>query len=140
MAITKDRFQVSDRKNQVFSDFLNDLSPHPITGDIVRYVNENAVNRSIRNLIFTNKGERLYQPSLGSDLYKILFEPMSTAISEMLSQAIQTLIDEHEPRAKVLAVNVAPDLEGNAYMVTIQYMIINRQNPITLNVTLTRVR
>jgi phage baseplate assembly protein W len=140
MAITKDRFQASDRKNQVFSDFLNDLSPHPITGDIVRYVNENAVNRSIRNLIFTNKGERLYQPSLGSDLYKILFEPMSTAVSEMLSQAIQTLIDDHEPRAKVLAVDVAPDLEGNAYMVTIQYMIINRQNPITLNVTLTRVR
>ena len=140
MATTKDRFQNSDRKNQVFSDFLNDFSPHPVTGDVVRYVNENAVNRSIRNLLSTNKGERLYQPSLGSDIYKILFEPISSPVSEMLSQTIQTLIADHEPRAKILAVDVAPDIEGNAYLVTIQYMIINRQNPITLNVTLTRVR
>jgi phage baseplate assembly protein W len=140
MAITKDRFQNSDTKNQVYSDFLNDLNPHPITGDVVRYVNENAVNRSIRNLIFTNRGERLYQPNLGGDIYKILFEPMSTAVSQLLSQTIDSLIRDHEPRAKVLAIDVAPDYDGNAYMVTIQYMIINRQNPITLNVTLTRVR
>jgi phage baseplate assembly protein W len=140
MAVTKDRFQNSALKNQVFSDFLNDLNPHPVTGDIVRYVNENAVNRSIRNLIATNKGERLYQPNIGSDIYKMLFEPMSEGVGQLLSASIQTLIGDYEPRAKVLAVIAAPDYEGNAYAITIQYMIINRQNPITLNVTLTRVR
>jgi phage baseplate assembly protein W len=140
MAITKDRFQNSDRKNQVYSDFLNDLTPHPVTGDVVRFVNENAINRSIRNLIATNKGERLYQPLLGSDLYKILFEPISTVVTDLLSSNIQSLIDNYEPRAKVLSVVATPDYEGNAYLVTVQYMIINRQNPITLNVTLTRVR
>lgn len=140
MAITKDRFQNSDRKNQVYSDFLNDLSPHPITGDVVRYVNENAVSRSIRNLIATNKGERLYQPAIGSDIYKMLFEPMSDAIAQLLSTSIQTLIADYEPRAKVISVIAAPNFEGNAYAVTVQYMIINRPSPITLNVTLTRVR
>jgi phage baseplate assembly protein W len=140
MAYTKDRFQNSDRKNQIYSDFLDDLNPHPVTGDIVRYVNENAVSRSIRNLILTNKGERLYQPNLGSDIFKMLFEPMSDAISQLLSSSIQDLIAAHEPRAKVISVDVAPDYEGNAYAVTLQYMIINRPTPISLNVSLTRVR
>lgn len=140
MAVTKDRFQNSDTKNQPFSDFLNNLNPHPVTGELVRYVNENAVNRSIRNLISTNKGERLYQPEIGSDLYKMLFEPMSEGMGQLLSTSIQTLIDNYEPRAKVLSVVAAPDYEMNTYLITIQYMIINRQNPITLNVSLTRVR
>jgi len=140
MAVTKDRFQSSDTKNQPFSDFLNNLNPHPVTGDIVRYVNENAVNRSIRNLIATNKGERLYQPEVGSDIYKMLFEPMSEGVAQLLSSSIQNLINQYEPRAKVIFVGAAPDYESNAYSITIQYMIINRQNPVTLNVSLTRVR
>lgn len=140
MAITKDRFQNSDRKNQVYSDFLNDLSPHPVIGDVVRYVNDNAVSRSIRNLIATNKGERLYQPAIGSDIYKMLFEPMSDGVAQLLSSSIQTLIADYEPRAKVISVIAAPNYEGNAYSITVQYMIINRPSPIILNVTLTRVR
>lgn len=140
MAVVKDRFTSSDPKNQIYSDFLNDLNPHPVTGDVVRFINENAVSRSIRNLIITNKGERLFQPEVGTDIYKMLFEPMSDGVSELLSVAIQKTIDDYEPRAKVLSVTVAPDYEGNSYQVTIQYMIINRQAPITLNVTLTRVR
>jgi phage baseplate assembly protein W len=140
MAITKDRFQNSDRKNQIYSDFLNDLNPHPVTGDIVRYVNENAVSRSIRNLISTNKGERLYQPNLGSDIFKMLFEPMTGVVAQLISTSIQSLISDYEPRAKVISIDVAPDYEGNAYLVTLQYMIINRPTPVTLNVSLTRVR
>ena len=140
MATTKDRFAVSDTKNQIYSDFLNDLNPHPVTGDVVRFINESAVSRSIRNLILTNKGERLFQPNIGSDIYKMLFEPMSDGVSELLSSAIQRTIADYEPRAKVLSVNVVPYYEDNAYVVTMEYMIINRQTPITLNVTLTRVR
>lgn len=140
MAITKDRFQNSDTKNQIYSDFLDDLNPHPVTGDIVRSVNEGAVSRSIRNLILTNKGERLYQPNLGSDIFKMLFEPMSDAISQILSSSIQDVIADYEPRAKVIAVDAIPDYGNNAYTITVQYMIINRPTPVTLNVSLTRVR
>lgn len=140
MAVVKDRFTNSDTKNQVYSDFLNDLNPHPVTGDVVRYVNEAAVSRSIRNLINTNKGERLFQPEIGSDIYKMLFEPMSSGIEELLSTTIQSTISDYEPRAKVLNVYVAADYDNNAYNVTIEYMIINRPTPIALNVTLTRVR
>lgn len=140
MAVVKDRFTNSQTSNQQHSDFLNDLVPHPVTGDIVRYVNENAVSRSIRNLIITNRGERLYQPDIGGDIYKMLFEPMSVGIGELLSSMIQRTISDYEPRAKVLSVDVVPDYDKNSYTVTVTYLLINRQSPVVLNVTLTRVR
>ena len=140
MAVVKDRFSASSTKNQQYSDFLNDLVPHPTTGDIVRYVNENAVSRSIRNLLSTNTGERLYQPDIGGDIYKMLFEQMSEGVAELLSTSIQKTIRDYEPRAKVLAVAVVPDYDRNAYTVLVEYMLINRPTPIVLNVTLTRVR
>ena len=140
MAIVKDRFTQSDRKNQIYSDFLNDLTPHPVTGDIVRFVNENSVNRAIKNLINTNKGERLFQPEVGSDIYKMLFEPMSQGVADLLSTSIQSTISNYEPRAKVINVIVAPDYDNNSYSITVNYIIINTSNPIALNVTLARVR
>lgn len=140
MATVKDRFSASSTKNQTYSDFANDLIPHPVVKDVLRYVNENAVNNSIRNLVFTNKGERLYQPDVGCDITRMLFEPMSDSVAELMSSTIQKTISDYESRAKVIAVDVIPYYDRNLYQVVIQYMIINRQNPITLNVSLTRVR
>ena len=140
MAIAKDKFDKASTKYQVYSDFLNDLTPHPVVKDIVRYTNEAAVNRAIRNLLLTNKGERLYQPALGTDIRKLLFEPMGADIAEDLARFIRETIRLYEPRAKVLAVDVQGYEEQNAYVVTIQYLIINKQEPIQLNVTLSRVR
>lgn len=140
MAIAKDRFDQASTKYQVYSDFLNDLTPHPVVKDVVRYVNEAAVNRSIRNLLLTNKGERLYQPTLGSDINKLLFEPMIASTADLISKFVQDTIRYHEPRAKVLKVDVTAYEEQNAYAITIQYLIINKQDPVQLTVTLSRVR
>jgi phage baseplate assembly protein W len=140
MSTTKDRFSKIETKNQQYSDFLNDLTPHPITGDIVRFVNEQSVSRSLRNLILTNRGERLYQPEIGSDIYRMLFEPMSDGLADLLTSAIQRTIAEYEPRAQILNVVVTPDYDNNLYTVIVEYMLINRSTPVVLNVTLTRVR
>lgn len=126
--------------NQIYSDFLNDLNPHPIVKDIVKYANENAISRSIRNLLLTNRGERLYQPDIGSDINRMLFEPMSEGISELLSTYITNTINTYEPRAKILSVSALPDYDNNLYTVFIKYMVINKQEPITINVSLRRVR
>lgn len=140
MAVVKDRFTQVEAKNQQYSDFLNDLVPHPVNGDVVRFVNEQAVSRSLRNLVSTNRGERLFQPDIGGDIYKMLFEPMSDGVAELLSSAINRTISDYEPRAKVLNVVVIPNYDVNAYTVIIEYMLINRPTPVILNVTLTRVR
>ena len=140
MAIAKDKFDKASTKYQVYSDFLNDLTPHPIVKDIVRYTNEAAVNRSIRNLLLTNRGERLYQPDIGSDLQQLLFEPMIASTGDLIRKFVQNTISTYETRAKVLDVQVLAYEEQNAYAVTISYMIINRQDPVQLTVTLDRVR
>jgi len=131
---------VSRPTNQIYSDFLNDLNPHPIVKDIVKYVNENAVSKAIRNLLLTNKGERLYQPNIGSDINRMLFEPMGSGVSELICSYIKTTLDTYEPRAKVLDIRAVPDYDNNLYVVYITYMLINKQEPITINISLRRVR
>ena len=140
MAIAKDRFDQASTKFQVYSDFLNDLTPHPVVKDVVRYTNEDSVNRSIRNLLLTNKGERPYQPNLGTDIRKLLFEPMGSSTASLLSKFIEETIRQYEPRAKVLNIQVTSFEEQNAYVVNLQYLIINRQEPVNLSVTLNRAR
>lgn len=141
MAVTRaDRITQTERKDQIYSDFLADLVPHPVSKDVLRFVNEHAVIRSIKNIVLTDRGERLYQPSIGCNIRKMLFEPMLPATAEMISQFIQEAIRLHEPRAKVLDVNVQPDYNNNLYAVSMTFMIINKEDPVSLNITLDRVR
>lgn len=142
MPISKtDRFTQTDRKEQIYSDFLVDMNPHPASGDIVRFVNETAVLRSIKSLVLTNTGERLYQPTIGSNaVQRLLFEPMDDSIAQALAGSIRSTIDNHEPRARVISVDVVPVFDDNYYSVTIVFMVINKQEPVSLNITLTRVR
>lgn len=141
MAITRaDRITTTTVQDQIYSDFLTDMVPHPVSKDVLRFVNEHAVIRSIKNLILTDQGERLYQPDLGSNIKRMMFEPMIESTAEIISQYIQETIDVYEPRAKVLEISVVPDYNNNLYAVTLSFMIINKEDPVTLNITLDRVR
>jgi len=135
-----DRITALSQQDEVYSDFLTNFNAHPVSGMLLRLVNEKAVSRSIRNLINTNRGERLYQPDIGSSIRNLLFEPMGQATAIALRSAIEHTIRTYEPRAQVLDVGiVARELE-NAYIVTIVYMLINSAEPVSVNVTLQRVR
>jgi phage baseplate assembly protein W len=141
MAITRaDRITTTTVQDQIYSDFLTDMVPHPVSKDVLRFVNEHAVIRSIKNLVMTDQGERLYQPDLGSNIKRMMFEPMVESTAEIISQYIQETIDVYEPRAKVLEISVVPDYNNNLYAVTLSFMIINKEDPVTLNITLDRVR
>lgn len=135
-----DRYTELTNQEEIYSDFLTNLNPHPVSGIVLRFVNEKAVTRSIRNLILTNRGERLYQPKVGSSIRSLLFEPMSDFTANVLSKLIEETITLYEPRAKVLGVQVVPYEEQNSYVVTIAYMLINNPEPINVTVTLQRVR
>lgn len=135
-----DRYTSLTEKEEIYSDFLTNLNPHPVSGMLLRFTNEKAVTRSIRNLILTNPGERLYQPQIGSGIRGLLFEPISPVTTVALRRAIEYTIRRYEPRAKILRVDVISREEQNAYNVTVAYMLINNTDPITVNVTLQRVR
>lgn len=135
-----DRFTELTNKDEVYSDFLVNLNPHPVSGALLRFANEKAVTRAIRNLILTNKGERLYQPDVGSNIRAMLFEPMSQFTANTIRKIIEDAITKYEPRAKILSVQVQPYEEQNRYVVTIVYILINKPDPISVNITLQRVQ
>lgn len=127
-------------QNVVHSDFSNNLTPHPARKDLVAINNERAVTNAIKNLILTNRGERLYQPDIGSDINKLLFEPMSDAVVTSLKSFIFDTIDRYEPRAKVIDITAEPDFDNNGYNVSIRYVLINTSTPAAVNIKLNRVR
>lgn len=135
-----DAFTELSNTEEIYSDFLTNMNPHPVSGALLRFVNEKAVTRSIRNLIMTNPGERLYQPDIGSGIRSLLFEPMGQFTANALRKMIEDTITKYEDRAKILGVEVIPQEESNRYSVTIVYMLINKQEPISVKVTLQRVR
>ena len=135
-----DKYTPLSTISELFSDVSSDFEQHPDTHDLMRLKNEEAVKRSIRNLVLTNKYERPFQPNLGSNLRKYLFEDISPTTSLNLQNEIKTTIENYEPRAGSVDVTVSPYVDENAYVVNILFYIINSNNPISLNTILYRVR
>lgn len=128
------------QKQEYFSDFLNDFDSHPITNIVVKTTNENAVKQSIRNLILTNLGERLFQPTIGSNIIHSLFEPNDIITAENITSFTKSTITQNEPRAMLLNVNVYPNYDLNSFNVNIIFSLINSNVPIQMTVILKRVR
>ena len=129
-----------DKTPEFFSDFRLDFDVQPIKKDLVRDLNEEAIKSSIRNLLLTNRGERLYNKSIGSDIRSILFEPFSTVTESVLSDLIKITIKNFEPRADVQRVHVDSSIDDHAVYVAIVFGIINREAPVTLELILNRIR
>lgn len=143
MALPKvaDRFTAQRPKEEnLYSDFLVNLNFHPDNKQLMRNTNEEAVIRSIRNLLLTNKYERLFQPSIGSNIQKLLFEPISPQTQVGIVNQVRETIENFEPRAKLIDVIASPYVDQNAYVITIIFFITTIENAITINIPLQRVR
>jgi phage baseplate assembly protein W len=118
---------------------LNFLA-HPVKKDIVKTIDEMAVINSIKNLILTNHYERPFQPEIGSNIQKLLFENMDNITAITLEREIQQTISNFEPRALISSVKISPDFDRNAFSVGLEFYIINRTEPITIQFFLERAR
>jgi phage baseplate assembly protein W len=136
----KDLYTPSQIQPEYFSDFFTDFDIHPVKKDLVRYVNEDAVKQSIRNIILTRRNERLYNPNFGSQLYDLLFEPFSETTQASVKSIIETAIKNHEPRAKLELVNVEGEVDTNTLLITIVFSVINKEEPVVLELILNRIR
>jgi len=124
----------------LFSDFLIDFSVHPEKNDLLRQINEQSVKRAIKNLVLTNTYERPFQPLIGADINALLFELITPETAYVLKQKITRVINDYEPRCRLLEVRVDPYIEENGYVVTITFQAINTEAPLQLQVLLNRVR
>lgn len=129
-------------QQEYFSDFLSSFDKSPLSNDLARITNENSIKQSIRNLVLTNTGERIFQPNVGGNVNKQLFEPFTGFTADNLRKDILNTIKENEPRvvATDLSVRVIPHQDQNGFTVNILFYIINNPNPISLDLVLQRVR
>jgi len=133
----------SVRKQDVlYSDLRKDLFLNPVNSDVSRYTDEDSIKESIKNLLLTDVGERLFNPTLGSNIRRMLFENILYPETEyILKDLIRTTIENFEPRCNIISINVSNLFnDQNSATITIMFSVINIQTPITLNVVLNRVR
>ncbi len=117
------------RVSKPFKDISATFQINPINQDLIALQNQNAIARSIRNLILTSPGERPFNPILGSNVSKLLFEQNDKLTSSFIKDEITTTIKNFEPRVKLSDVNVKPNVDNNSFDVTIQYYIIGIDVP-----------
>ena len=124
-----------------YSDFKTNFDLNPLTGFLELITNEQAVISSIRNLVLTNKGERHFQPEVGSNIQNGLFEMIDEVQSETLRISILNTIRNYEPRAINPSVEVTPDIQNEAYMININFQLINIPNQVfSAPIILKRIR
>jgi phage baseplate assembly protein W len=140
MSTRADNFTQTKLIPDLFSDFLDDLTPHPITKDLVRVKNEQSIKQALKNLLLTNLGERRFNPNFGSDVNNSLFEPNDVILQENLRNAITNAIRFHEPRVNLLSVQIYNYSEEDRLAVNLIFSIINSVTPQSLNLILRRVR
>ena len=117
------------RISKGFLDLSASFQENPLTNDLIALKNENAIARSVRNLVLTIQGERPFQPVLGTGVSKLLFENMDRLTASAIRSEIRTTIENFEPRVEINEILVEPDFEGNAFNVTLQYFIIGIDVP-----------
>jgi len=125
-------------KRYVDIDF--DFQAHPVSGDLVLKKNEEAIKKSVKSLILTNKYERPFQPSINGRVRQLLFENMTPVTGVNLRSNIEDVLQQHEPRIDVLAVNVNQNEDMNSIEVTIEFAIKNQPDVVTLTTVLERNR
>jgi phage baseplate assembly protein W len=125
---------------RLFSDLDLNFIANPVTGDVSRKYDENAIKQAVKNLVMTNHYERLFHPEIGSQVTQLLFEPAGPLLDAMLTQAITNTITNHEPRVDLMQVSVSSNIDNNAVYVSITFKIINTTSPIVVNLTLQRTR
>jgi phage baseplate assembly protein W len=131
---------VNHRATRVFQDLDLNFTPHPVTGDIVRKFDENAIKQSIRNLILTRNYERPFHSEIGSPIRALMFDLVTPLTAITVKRAIIDVINNYEPRAELMAVEPVISPDNNSLYVSITFKIRNTEKPVTLDLLLERTR
>ena len=118
-----------ERISQGFKDISMTFQSNPLTGDLIALKNENAIARSVKNIVLTVPGEKPFDPRFGSRITDLLFENVDEITAINIETEITNSIERYEPRVKLTSVVVQADIDGNSFDVTITYDIIGADIP-----------
>jgi len=124
----------------LYSDLDLTFNRIPVTKDVARRYDDQAIIASVRNLLLTNFYERPFQPNLGSNVDKLLFEPVNDLTAGLIANEITNVINNFEPRVSIETINVTPNLAENSFIVKLQFYVGNNTTPTAVNLFLQRSR
>ena len=129
------------KRIEYYSDFTRNFNKTPVGNQLARVTNDSSIQQSLKNIILTNFGERLFQPYIGSNVIATLFENKVSETFSELEFYIQTAVENSEPRVNLLDINVKnSDVTEQEIIITIVYNTINSFEPVTFTYILKRVR
>lgn len=123
-----------------FKDLDLNFTIHPVKKDINTHKNEYAIINAVKNLVLTNHYERPFQPEIGSNIRRLLFENVDAVTASQIEREIVETITNFEPRVQISKVDVLPDPDNNGFKVELEFFVINNPSPITINFFLERIR
>ena len=112
-----------ERVNQNFKDLSMSFKTNPLNDDLIGIKNANAIARSLKNIVFTQPGEKFFDPDFGSRISESLFENVDDVSALAIEDEIRSSIVNFEPRVNLLDVNVNPNVDDNEMNVVIQYEV-----------------
>ena len=113
-----------ERVSPGFKDISMTFQANPLNFDLIGLKNENAIARSVRNIVFTLPGEKFFDENFGSRISASLFENIDDISAGLIVDEIRQSIDRYEPRVELLNVEAFPDFDNNSFDVLIVYNII----------------
>jgi phage baseplate assembly protein W len=118
-----------ERVSQGFKDISMTFQRNPLSNDLIALKNENAIARSIRNIVFTLPGEKFFDENFGSRISRTLFENVDDVSASIITDEIRQSIENYEPRVDLIDVESFPDYDNNTFDVKITYQIIGADVP-----------
>jgi phage baseplate assembly protein W len=125
---------------KIYSDLDLTFRRLPVTNDVALSYDEQAVIRSVRNLLLTGFYERPFQPNLGSNLNKLLFEPADQLTSNLIESEVRDVISNFEPRITVNTINVTISPDENSFNLSMTFFVGNNTRATTVTLLLQRSR
>ena len=117
------------RISKSFKDVSASFKVNPLTNDLIAIKNETAIARSLRNLVLTTPGERFFNENLGSQVNNLLFENVDDITAVSVRTEIINVIENYEPRVKLLNVSVNANIDSYSMDVRIVYQVIGIDIP-----------
>ena len=118
-----------ERVSQGFKDISMSFQTNPLTKDLIAMKNENAIARSVKNIVFTNPGEKFFKPKFGSSISNSLFENADDLTAVQIQTQIEESVQRYEPRVTLRSVDANANIDGNSFDVVIVYDIIGADIP-----------
>ena len=131
----------SNRSVRKYSDLDLFFGKKSSNSDIQNITDIKAVKRSIRNLVLLNHYEKPFHPEIASGVRDMLFELMTPVTAQILARKVEDVINNYEPRARLVSVTAIPNLDRNMYEVSIEFYVVNQPTELVdLSIMLERLR